>query len=124
MNNEIPKELPASVDPAPLPVVTASWWNQLHDPKEGRPIRDIPYTGTCKSCGKWDGHQLDCPEVSIEQLARMVKKAQHQEESAKKRSKRYWEQLQRAVGRVAMLRHENNKLRKANETLKARSQEH
>lgn len=99
-------------------VVRPSWWNQLHDPKEGRPIRDIPYTGKCGQCGEWDGHKLDCPAVDLEQLARMVKRAQKKEEEASKQAKRYWEQLQRAIGRVAVLRHENNKLRAANEKLR------
>ena len=101
------------------PIVNASWWNTIYDPKEGRPLRDIPHTGTCKECGKWDGHRLDCSKVDIEQLAKMVLRSQKQEELAKERSKRHWEQLQRAIGKVAVLKHENNKLRKENERLRS-----
>lgn len=100
------------------PSVKASWWNTIYDPKEGRPLREIPHTGTCKQCGMWDGHRLDCPTVDIEQLAKMVQYARKQEENAKERAKRYWDQLQRAIGKVAILKHENNKLRKKNERLK------
>jgi len=97
----------------------ASYWTELYDPKEGRPLRDIPELGMCPKCKKYDGHCLDCPEVTIEQMARIVINSQKQEEYAKTRSKRYWEQLQRAIGKVAVLRHENNKLRAANEKMKA-----
>lgn len=99
-------------------VVNVSYWTELYDPKEGRPIRNIEYTGKCKECEQYNGHRLDCSFVNLEQLAKMVKFAQKQEEDAKKQSKRYWNQLQRAIGRVAVLRHENNKLRKENDRLK------
>ncbi|MCA9324835.1 hypothetical protein KDA23_02065 [Candidatus Saccharibacteria bacterium] len=97
----------------------ATWWNQLYDPKEGRAIRQIPCSGMCKHCGEYCGHKLDCPEVTLEHLAKMVRLSQAQEELSKRHAKRYYEQLQRAVGRVAVLRHENNKLRKANQKLRA-----
>lgn len=99
--------------------MAGAWWNQIYDPKEGRPLRRIPPLGECKTCGQWNGHRLDCPEVTMEHLAKMVLHAQSSEESAKRTSKRYWEQLQRAIGKVAILRHENNKIRKANEKIRA-----
>lgn len=99
----------------------ATWWNQLYDPKDGRPIREIPFIPECKECGQWNGHRLDCSEVTMEHMAKMVTHAQKHQELAAKRVKRLGNQLQVAVGRVAVLRHENNKLRKRNERLMSRS---
>lgn len=111
-----PNDVDAASD---QPIVNASWWNTIYDPKEGRPLRDIPYTGTCGDCGKCDGHRLDCPKVDSEALAKMLLRAQKQEALSKERAKRYWEKLQRAIGKVAVLKHENNKLRKENERLRS-----
>ena len=93
-------------------------WTELYDPKEGRAIRQIPFSGTCPKCRKWNGHALDCPEVDMEQLAKLVYYAQKQEENAKSVAKRYWEYLQRATGKVATLKLENQKLRQENQKLR------
>lgn len=94
-------------------------WTELYDPKDGRKLREIPMGGTCKKCGKWNGHRLDCEEVDTEQLYRIAKQAQAAEEHARKLADRYWRMLQQYQGKLATLKHENNKLRKANEKLRS-----
>jgi hypothetical protein len=93
-------------------------WTELYDPKDGRKLREIPMGGTCKKCGKWNGHRLDCEEVDTEQLYRIAKQAQAAEEHARKLADRYWRILQQYQGKLATLKHESNKLRKNNERLR------
>jgi len=52
-------------------------------------------------------------------LYRIAKTAQDAEELARKRADRYWKMLQQYQGKLAILKHENNKLRKAHEKLEA-----
>ena len=94
-------------------------WVELHDPKEGRKRREIPMQFKCQECGQLGGHRLDCSSATKEQLYRIAKTAQDAEELARKRADRYWQMLQQYQGKLAVLRHENNKLRKANERLNA-----
>lgn len=94
-------------------------WVELYDPKEGRKLREIPMQFKCLECGGLSGHRLDCSSATKEQLYRIVKNAQAAEEQARKRADRYWQMLQQYQGKLAVLRHENNKLRKANERLNA-----
>lgn len=98
-------------------------WTELYDPKQGRKLREIPYTGQCPTCEQWDGHRLDCDEVDLEQLYLIVKRSQKAEERARTRAARYWDMLQQYQGKLATLKHENNKLRKANKHLTAERSE-
>jgi hypothetical protein len=93
-------------------------WTELYDPKVGRKLRQIPFQYKCDKCGEWNGHKLDCDAVDMEQLYRIAKQAQKAEEHARERADRYWQMLQQYQGKLATLKHENNKLRKANEKLR------
>ena len=94
-------------------------WTELYDPKEGRKLREIPMQSKCQECEQLGGHRLDCSSASKEQLYRIAKTAQRREAQARKRADRYWKMLQQYQGKLATLKHENNKLRKANERLMA-----
>ena len=94
-------------------------WTELYDPKEGRKLREIPMQSKCQECEQLGGHRLDCSSASKEQLYRIAKTAQDAEAQARKRADRYWKMLQQYQGKLATLKHENNKLRKANERLMA-----
>ena len=95
-------------------------WTELYDPKEGRKLREIPMQfGKCQECQQFNGHRLDCSSATKEHLYRIAKTAQDAEELARKRADRYWKMLQQYQGKLAILKHENNKLRKANERLNA-----
>lgn len=94
-------------------------FTELYDPKVGRKLRQIPFGVKCEKCGEWSGHALDCDEVDMEQLYRIAKTAQAAEENARKRADRYWKMLLQYQGKLATLKHENNKLRKANEKLRS-----
>ena len=95
-------------------------WTELYDPKNGRQFRQIPYYGLCKICNGRNGHHLDCPEVTLESLGKLVKVAQAAEEHARQRADRYWKMIQQYQGKLAVLRHENNKLRKANAKIESK----
>ena len=89
-------------------------YTELYDPKVGRKLRQIPFGGKCDKCAEWNGHKIDCEKVDTEQLYRIAKSAQAAEEYARERADRYWKMLQQYQGKLATLKHENNKLRKAN----------
>jgi hypothetical protein len=95
-------------------------WTELYDPKVGRKLREIPLIGTCGKCGEWNGHKLDCEEVDTHQLYRIAKAAQKSEEYYRERADRFWRMIQQYQGKIAVLKHENNKLRRANERAKAK----
>jgi len=92
-------------------------WTELYDPKEGRKLREIPIQFKCNECEQLSGHRIDCSSATKEQLYRIAKTAQDAESLARKRADRYWQMLQQYQGKLAVLKHENNKLRKANERL-------
>ncbi len=73
----------------------------------------------CVSCGMfgWEDHKPECKLFTPEQQ-KALKQAQQKEEHSRKQAANYLEQLQRLHGKIATLRHENNKLRKENEKLK------
>jgi len=73
----------------------ADIWTELYDPKEGRKLRQIPHEN-----------------VDIEQLYRIARSAQNAEKHARERADRYWKMLQQYQGKLAVLKHENNQLRK------------
>ena len=96
-------------------------WTELYDPKKGRKFRQIPYVGRCDECAAPNGHCLDCPKLTMESLGKLVKMSQAAEEHARERADRYWQMLLEYQGKVAILKHENNQLRKANVRLRSES---
>ena len=93
-------------------------YTELHDPKDSKSKRWIASTGKCPDCGSWNGHALDCEKVNFKDLYELVKKSQRWEEHYRKLADRYWTMLCQRAGKVSILKHENNKLRKANDRLR------
>ena len=93
-------------------------WTELYDPKKGRRLREIPYYGGSKVCKGARGHALDCPEITLESMASVIQRSQVAEEHTRTRADRYWNMVKEYQGKVAILKHENNTLRKANEQLR------
>lgn len=72
----------------------------------------------CKKCGAFRGHEIDCEDVDLVGLAIALKHARQQIDAAKKQASRYYEDLLKVTGKLAMVKHENNKLRAANKKLR------
>lgn len=73
----------------------------------------------CEKCKSWQGHEVTCSEVSVESIAMLLAQSRHNEQQIRDKAARWLESLQRLTGKLAVLKHENNKLRKANERLLA-----
>lgn len=88
-------------------------WTELYPAKNQRVEhrQKGPYFN-CQECGQWLGHRADCSEVTKEDLARLVKRSQHEEELVRKQAARYLQALQVATGKIAMLKNELRILRK------------
>lgn len=74
--------------------------------------------GWCEECQCYGGHRTICSQCTPEWMAYLAAHAQEQEARARKNAGEYLAALQKLHGKIAMLRHENNKLRKANERLR------
>ena len=72
----------------------------------------------CDLCQRYGGHKEDCTAQTKESLLASVKKAIEREKWARETATNYLRQLQNLHGKLSMIKHENNKLRKANEKLK------
>lgn len=98
----------------------SSFWSEIHDSKvenaRQRPKSAFRY---CDECKAWQGHEAKCSKVTVEALANLLKQARKNEESVRGKAARWLESLQIATGKNAILKHENNKLRKANNKLRA-----
>lgn len=94
-------------------------WTELYSPKQERIAnrREGPFF-RCVECGMRSGHSSDCSKVTRDDLIRLAESSIEQEKWVRSRADRYWTALQTATGKLAMLRHENNKLRRANERLR------
>ena len=90
-----------------------SVWTEIHDKKKDRIGKRAkgPFV-LCKKCGEWCGHNINCEEVSVESIASLLVTARRNEEWARERAAKFFEDLQRLSGKIAILKHENNKLRK------------
>ena len=73
----------------------------------------------CEECKAWRGHEVTCSKVTVEAIAELLRQSRDSQEAMRAKAARWLEHLQRTTGKLAMLKHENNKLRKANEKLRA-----
>ena len=97
----------------------SNFWTEIHDHKvENTKTRPKSGYYLCDECKQWQGHDITCSKVDIESLARLLKQTRKNEESMRAKSARWLELLQIATGKNAILKQENNKLRKANEKLR------
>jgi len=88
------------------------FFTEIYDTKtENVRVRSTHALIKCDECGAWCGHEITCSRVTVESIARLLKIARKNEESIRQKAARWLEQLQRATGKIAILQHENNKLR-------------
>ena len=93
---------------------------ELHDPKLSRiSDREPAWCPECRRClyGGY-GHRPDCSKHSTGDLEYALDRLKKDIAWHSKKTASMWEQLQRMTGKLAILRHENNKLRAANEKLR------
>jgi hypothetical protein len=99
-------------------------YTEIYDTKSGnmqiRPKGKFLY---CKECKSWQGHEYTCSQVTIEAIATLLTDARDKEQHARDRATKWLDDANRLAGRVAIFRHENNKLRKANEKLRKENAE-
>lgn len=95
------------------------FWSEIYDSKQQRTEkRQKGAFRICDKCKEWQGHSIDCPEVTIESINNLLQRSRKNEEHAKEQAGRWLNQLKAAIGKIAILRHENNKLRAANKKLR------
>lgn len=95
-----------------------SMWSEIYDSKDHRIAnRDRGPIRFCDKCQQWQGHSIDCSEVTLEGLAALLMQARKNEQHARDRAANYLKHLKMMSGKLAMLKHENNQLRKNNERL-------
>jgi hypothetical protein len=100
--------------------MNSDFYTEVYDQKtQNVKIRPKANLGICDECKGWGGHKVDCSQVTIERVKELLDTARKQEESIRLKAARWLEHLQRATGKIALLKHENNKLRWANEKLTA-----
>jgi len=96
------------------------FYTELYDAKtENVRVRPTSAHGLCPECKRWSGHEVACSKVTLEDVANLLKQSRKNEQHARDRAANWLSQLQRLTGKLAILRHENNRLRKANEQLRA-----
>lgn len=91
----------------------------VYDDKHNRIINRPASGGWCEECKCYGGHKTICKHCTPEWMAYLASKAQERETWARQRAAGYLVALQKMHGKLAMLRHENNVLRKANARLRA-----
>lgn len=98
---------------------------QIYD-TAGHRLRDSGPQGTskfCSTCKVYNGHKTNCSEITKEQLAHHLEHARGREKWAIGRVGILRDAITAMHGKFAMLRHENNKLRKVNEKLRSEQQD-
>jgi hypothetical protein len=91
----------------------------IYDEKHYRIATRPQWGGWCEECKRHGGHTTICSQCTPEWMAYLATHAQDQEARARKYAAQCLSALKMMHGKVALLRHENNKLRKANERLRA-----
>lgn len=96
--------------------MSKEFYSEIYDTKtQNVKVRPVHGVGHCDECGKFAGHKTTCSKVTFDDLIRLILQSQKTEEAMRKKAARWLEHLQRATGKIAILKHENNKLRKENE---------
>lgn len=97
-----------------------AFYTEVYDAKtQNVKVRPKSAFKFCEECKRYQGHEATCSEVTVESIAVLLKNSRDAEQAARERAARWLEHLQRCTGKIALLKHENNKLRQANEKLRA-----
>ncbi len=80
-----------------------------------------PDQGWCEHCRCFGGHRIDCTSVPLTPglAAYKIDQLLKDSEWARERAATLLDKVRIMHGKLAMLKHENNKLRRANERLRA-----
>jgi len=99
-----------------------AFYSEIYDAKTQN-VRARPTSALrlCDECKAWQGHEITCSQVTIESIAKLLEHSRKSEQAMRDKAARWLEHLQRATGKIAILKHENNKLRKANDKLRERN---
>lgn len=125
-NHSPQTEAPNSMEnPPPKPVHPLTrTYTEIYDTKSNNTkIRPKGKFFYCKECKAWQGHEITCSQVTIESIATLLTHSRDAEQHARNRAAKWLDDANRLAGRVAIFRHENNKLRKANEKLRKQNAE-
>lgn len=96
-------------------------YSEIYDTKTlNTRIRPKIYSGKCDECKEFNGHDVTCSKVTVEGIAKLLRVSRISEQVTRDRAARWLEQLQRLTGKLAILKHENNKLRRENEFLRGK----
>jgi hypothetical protein len=119
------KALNSMENPPPKPVhPLARTYTEIYDTKSNNTkIRPKGKFFYCNECKAWQGHEITCSQVTIESIATLLTHSRDAEQHARNRAAKWLDDANRLAGRVAIFRHENNKLRKANEKLRKENAE-
>ena len=101
-------------------MINDHFYTEIYDAKTTN-VRERQKSGVmsfCSECKQYSGHEVTCSKVTIESIARLLANSRKSEEAMRVKAARWIEHLQRLTGKLAILRHENNQLRKANEKLR------
>lgn len=95
------------------------FWTEIHDNKVSN-VRNRPKSAfkLCEECEAWQGHELTCSKVTVESIAKLLAHSRACEELSRQRASRWLESLQTLTGKLAILKQENNALRRNYEKLK------
>lgn len=97
--------------------LTGDYFDEVHDKKQAATVQSQLTRKYCEHCKSRAGHEMDCPEVTIESINHLLRQARSNQKHAKDQAARYLNDLQRLTGKMAILKQENNKLRANNRKL-------
>lgn len=88
--------------------------DEIAYPKKEERIKNTPVISYfyCDKCQDVHASLDDCPKISNSEAIAEMKRAHKAEEWARKVATDYCSRLNRAHGKIAILKHENNQLRK------------
>lgn len=105
----------ASEDGGSLPPLVGqlNYCAEAHDPKLMN-TKCVPVQGYmwCKDCKKPHSRIWDCPHISFEKIKAEMERSLRAEKWARGKAASHLNDLQKALGKIAILKHENNQLRR------------
>lgn len=99
--------------------MSSEFWTEVYDSKDQRVSSRMRSYTFCDECRHHGGHTIECSKCDLEHLAVLLKRSQKSEEVARRRAAEWLAKVRELTGKLAMLRHENNKLRAENRKLKS-----
>ena len=74
-------------------------------------VQPFPVWRVCNECKARGGHEATCSQVSVESISALLEVSRRAEQKVRDQAARWLEALHGATGKIAILKHENNKLR-------------